>query len=86
MNIFLGVLIFIVIIITINAVTTDMEGLSDRMKIAKINTLWIPVLFSIGAGIYYLSKKEIFWGFFYIICSFGWIKYIDVLKKEHNLK
>jgi hypothetical protein len=85
-NIFLGVLIFIVIVITINAVTADMEGLSDRMKTAKINALWIPFLLSIGAGIYYFSKKEIFWGFFYIICSFGWIKYIDVLKKEHNLK
>ncbi len=80
------VLIFIVIFITINAVTGDMEGLSDRMKIAKINSLWIPVLLCIGVGIYYLSKKEIFWGIFFIICSFGWFKYIDVLKKENNLK
>ena len=86
MNIFLSILIFITIIITINAVTGDMEGLSDRMKTAKINGLWIPVLLCIGVGIYYLSKKEIFWGIFFIICSFGWIKYIDVLKKEHNLK
>jgi hypothetical protein len=86
MSILLMVLIFIVIFITINAVTGDMEGLSDRMKIAKINGLWIPVLLCIGVGIYYLSKKEIFWGIFFIICSFGWIKYIDVLKKEHNLK
>jgi len=37
MSIFLMVLIFIVIFITINAVTGDMEGLSDRMKTAKIN-------------------------------------------------
>jgi hypothetical protein len=86
LNIFLSILIFITIIITINAVTGDMEGLSDRMKTAKINGLWIPVLLCIGVGIYYLSKKEIFWGIFFIICSFGWIKYIDVLKKEHNLK
>ena len=86
MNIFLSILIFITIIITINAVTGDMEGLSDRMKTAKINGLWIPVLLCIGVGIYYLLNKEIFWGIFFIICSFGWIKYIDVLKKERNLK
>jgi hypothetical protein len=86
MNIFLGVLIFIVIVITINAVTADMEGLSDRMKRANINALWIPVLLCIGAGIYYLIKEELFWGIFLIICSLGWIKYINVLKKEHNLK
>jgi len=86
MSIFLGFLFFVVIVITINAVTADMNGLSDRMKSANINALWIPVLLCIGVGIYYLSKKEIFWGIFFIICSFGWIKYIDVLKKENNLK
>ena len=86
MNIFLSILIFITIIIVINSITTDMDGLSDRMKIANINALWIPVLECIGFGIYYFIKEEIFWGIFLITCSLGWIKYIDVLKKEHNLK
>ena len=86
MSIFLGVLFFIVIVITINAVTADMNGLSDRMKSANINALWIPVVTCIGVGVYFLVIKEIFWGIFLITCSLGWVKYINVLKKEHNLK
>lgn len=86
MSIFLGILFFVVIIITINAVTADMNGLSDRMKSANINALWISVVTCICIGVYFLVIKEIFWGVFLIICSLGWIKYIDVLKKENNLK
>ena len=86
MSIFLGVLFFIVIVITINAVTADMNGLSDRMKSANINALWTPVVTCIGVGVYFLVIKEIFWGIFLITCSLGWVKYINVLKKEHNLK
>lgn len=86
MSIFLGVLFFVVIVITMNAVTADMNGLSDRMKSANINVLWIPVVTCIGVGVYFLVIKEIFWGIFLIACSLGWVKYINVLKKEHNLK
>jgi hypothetical protein len=86
MSIFLSGLFIFVIIIVFNAMNHDMSGLSERMKKANISVFWIPVVICFIAGIYNIINGKLLFAIFFIVCGFGWIKYINQIKKKHKIK
>ena len=76
------ILIALVIVVICAIVSdTNMEGLSSRMKEAKINGHWFIVILGVLLGLYSLFDGKIFLGIVGFISAFAYSRYIKNLKK-----